>query len=37
MKIAVPPIFIVEGLDVTVHASIEEAALWLEPWWVEQN
>ena len=37
MIIPVPPIFVVEGLDVSVHASVEDAALSLEPWWVEQN
>lgn len=34
----VKPIFVVEGLDdVYVFPSVEEAALWLEPWWVEQK
>lgn len=34
----VPPIFVVEGLDdVYVYPSVAEAALSLEPWWVEQN
>ncbi len=34
----VPPIFVVEWPDdVDVYASVEEAALSLEPWWVEQN
>jgi len=37
MKVPVPPIFIVEGLDVSVHDSVESAQRWLEPWWVEQK
>ena len=32
------PIFVVEGMDdVYVYASVEDAALSLEPWWVEQK
>jgi hypothetical protein len=38
MTIPVPPIFVVEGWDdVYVYETVEEAALSLEPWWVEQS
>ena len=37
MKAPTPPIFIVEGLDVTVHRSVEDAQSWLEPWWIKQK
>lgn len=37
MKIPAPPIFVVEGLDVTVHKCLEDAQNWLEPWWVRQK
>lgn len=34
----VPPIFVIEWPDdVDPYPSVEEAALSLEPWWVEQN
>ncbi len=34
----VPPIFVVEWPDnVDVYKSVEDAALSLEPWWVEQG
>lgn len=33
-----PPILVIEwAADVSVCTSVEEAALSLEPWWVEQN
>lgn len=38
MSLPIRPIFVVEGLDdVYVYATIEDAQLALEPWWVEQN
>jgi DNA primase large subunit len=31
------PIVVVEGNDVTIHASVKDAESWLEPWWVEKQ
>ena len=37
MSSPISPIFVVEGLDIGVYATVEDAKLSLEPWWVEQN
>ncbi|MBI5026390.1 MAG: hypothetical protein HZC12_06650, partial [Nitrospirae bacterium] len=38
MSLPICPIFVVEGLDdVYVYATVEDAQLALEPWWVKQK
>jgi hypothetical protein len=37
MAVAKPPIFIVDGNDVIVHSTLEDAALWLEPSSIGRN
>jgi hypothetical protein len=32
-----PPIFVVEGLDISVHDTVESAERSLEPWWVNEE
>lgn len=37
MVVPKPPIIIVDGFDVSLHSSIDEAEKWLEPWSVRQS
>ena len=37
MDRVVPPIIVVEGFDVTLHSSLEDAERFLEPWWARQH
>jgi len=37
MLLPKPPIFVVEGLDIGIYASAEDAMRDLEPWWVRQK
>ena len=31
------PIFVIEGLDVSVYSSVDDAQRSLEPWWIKED